>query len=163
MLPEPLSKVKILSPLDPQIKYDGDIDFEKFYSKVIKLLKKKKYSVKETKYKSKAGKQIEIRLEASRKELEYIKYKVSIKIFANIYKIKESKEEVVHKKIRVYVEITIKAEIEFDYDKRFKEKKFLHKLYWSINKGRITRRIVEFKAEMRSIIKEIQQLIETTK
>ncbi len=144
MLEDFPKNIDVIAPDQPQVMFNGVFDLEELYNYIIKKLKKNKFKVEEPKHKNKVKELIEgeIHIEASKKELEFLKYKIKIKIFYTKCKLIESGKDNAYKKLEGYLEITLSSSVELDYNNRFsKDRGKLYyiagKLYWWMRKMQI--------------------------
>lgn len=132
------SKKEVIKTTTPQIKYKGEVNVTKLYYFIISWFKKKKYKVNEKKFKHKGkpdDKKIEVELTFDKKEDEFIKLVVEVRIYLDkAIVVSKGKEEIAEG----FLTITVSSSIKYDYDNKFdpndKFKDFIGRLYWLMRK-----------------------------
>ncbi|MCD6589626.1 hypothetical protein J7K74_00350 [Candidatus Woesearchaeota archaeon] len=165
ILPRFPEKIDVFQPKQPQLMFRGKIPIQELLEYIRALLVKRGFEVSMSKYKIKgsSGKlgEMEVKIEGERKELEFIKYKITIEIRVESGKVLEMESENMYKTVDSQIEIKISGEMELDYDKKYdpknKMKDFLGRVYWLYMKKSILFRADSYWYECLGILNELKK------
>ena len=156
-------ELPIIKAKEPQIMFIGKIRLQELLEKIMGMLKDRGFDISMGKYKLKGGgalKELEVKIEGSKKELDFLEYSIKVVVHVLKGKVLESTKDNLYKVVQGRIEITLESSITLDYDKRYEGSRYrdiLGRIYWFIMKWDILIKADKYYYDCLSIIDSIKK------